>query len=1664
MDEKKNDSDLPVVSNVSEEEVAVVAEPSETEMLPNEEEQLYKLIGSRRAKLGMVTRKKNEILEMMKSGTVDDVLSAFDAFHNVLSEFMELQVNVQMSLPIEERDADHIDWYEPKLLGFKNFIKETEEWLMANRIHAKQPFHQSTQIVQHEVSLESVDRESVSSKRSTTSSARARITAAAERAALLAKASCLEGQYALDLEELQLRARRRRFAVDSELAAATAKLNVLNELEESSSQAKMAPQAQAKLTVLNELEEPFSQSKGAPQAHARTMDRFSPLTMDQTTILGEASLDAYEQQGARPHAPPVSSAQENVAQLPPKEQSIMERGRSEQHADHRHGGGGVEHHPDVSSLSLHTPAAHADQHPGFRRGGPEQQHPDLRLGGPAQHPHPRRGGADQHPGSRRGGADPHPGSRRGGAEEQHSHPRRDVPDQHHYASQVAIGAEARRDLDRGHHEDATETVTLSNILRRQNDITQYLVGQQQLSLLPKRDIPTFQGDALHYRSFIRAFQHNIESRTSSNQDRLYFLEQYTAGQPRDLVRSCMHMDPQRGYLEAKMLLQKHFGHEMKIATAYLEKALTWNVIRAEDGKALHAYGIFLRECYNVMQDIQFLMELETPSNMRAIVAKLPFKLRDKWRSTACALLERKKEKAKFNDLVEFVENQANIALDPIFGDLQDPAGSRPKATGTQRPPKSQLRGSSFATSIIPAAPATDNTQPKPKSTGQAGKQENVPSVFQQPCIFCNGEHTMLLCKKFQIKHNKEKVEFLKRRGICFGCLEKGHMSKSCEKRMTCRTCQQKHPSILHIDRKKFNPTNDAEGEPTVNAAVNVSLDTSRLTGAGGGRDSMLAIVPVQVKMSKGNRTVNTYAFLDPGSSATFCTEALMDKLNAKGNKTDILLTTLGQKRPIQSYKIAGMEVAGLEENAFLGLPDVYTHRNIPVTHKNIPSQEDIQKWPHLNSVHVKRIDAEIDLLIGVNAPKALEPWEIVNSVGNGPYAVKTMFGWVVNGPLNCSSMEEHGQHSLSVNRTSIASVEELLIQQYNQDFTEHDYEKKEMSAEDKQFMKIISDSARLKDEHYYLKLPFQNLDVVLPNNRQIAEQRVHQLLKKFKRNENFHQEYTAFLNDVIDKGYAEPVPKDALMRNDGRVWYLPHHGVYHPRKGKIRVVFDCGAPFHGTSLNKELLQGPDLTNTLLGVLIRFRQGPVALMADIEAMFHQVRVDSEDKDFLRFLWWPNGDTTQPLADFRMTVHLFGAVSSPSCASFALKQTAKDNEEKYSEDVISTVNKNFYVDDCLKSVDSVEEAIRLYKDLKDLCARGGFGLTKWTSNHRSVLASIPVEERAKELKQLDLDREHLPAERALGAQWNIEQDTFTFNQCLKSQPTTRRGILSMVSSIYDPLGFLSPVVLVAKKILQDLCRIKCGWDDCIPDALSMQWQKWQAELHHLSNFQVSRCVIPDGFGKIMSAQLHHFCDASESGYGTVSYIRLEDHKNNTHVAFLIGKARVAPLKHTSIPRLELAAAVLAARMDRLLKTELQITTEDSVFWTDSMSVLRYLANRNQRFQTFVANRISMIQALTSISQWRHVATKLNPADDASRGLKADALLSSKRWISGPDFLTLPEAQWPTSAALGPIPAGDPEVRKDITVCSTEVKLEDNPTCRFIQYFSTWRKLKTASQTKS
>ncbi|XP_048014093.1 uncharacterized protein LOC125246975 [Megalobrama amblycephala] len=452
---------------------------------------------------------------------------------------------------------------------------------------------------------------------------------------------------------------------------------------------------------------------------------------------------------------------------------------------------------------------------------------------------------------------------------------------------------------------------------------------------------------------------------------------------------------------------------------------------------------------------------------------------------------------------------------------------------------------------------------------------------------------------------------------------------------------------------------------------------------------------------------------------------------------------------------------------------------------------------------------------------------------------------------------------------------------------------------------------------------------------------------------------------------------------------------------------------------------------------------VALMADVESMFYQVKVPAADSDLLRFLWWSKGDLSKDLEEFRMVVHLFGASSSPSCSNYALRRCAEDHGDVFNCITAEVIRKHFFVDDCLTSVPTESDVIQLYKELHAMCAKGEFHLTKWMSNSRGVLNVIPEEERVKEVKDLDLNHDVLPMERVLGLQWCAESDTFRFKVVIKDRPLTRRGILSVISAIYDPLPFLSPVVLSAKMILQDLCRERIGWDSVIPIKYVQRWRNWLEDLYGLDKCETKICLKPVEFGEVTLAQLHHF-SASEEGYGVVSYLLLHNSQSIVHLAFLMGKARVAPVKSIIITRIELTAATLASRMDRLWKSDLRMKLQDSVFWLDSTAVLKYIQNESSRFKCFVANRVSEILRASSEAQWRYIGSANNPADFASGGLK------EQMWTFGPPFLTRSQEEWPNNPInLEKSFVQDAEIKQEVVVNTLLVQTEEGG---FVTVYST------------
>ena len=944
---------------------------------------------------------------------------------------------------------------------------------------------------------------------------------------------------------------------------------------------------------------------------------------------------------------------------------------------------------------------------------------------------------------------------------------------------------------------------------------------------------------------------------------------------------------------------------------------------------------------------------------------------------------------------------------------------------------------------------------------------------------------------------KERQAAVLKHGLCRGCLKRGHIWRQCSKKQECTICGRRHPTSLHDDAftprtpqdqdsgrhgtgqrtRQDHQAGQASGQPRAEAT---SLRV--VSGVGDERPGCIhsMILPVYVHhRSRPDNKILVYAVLDPQSDACFVTEAARSALEVEGQDVTLELKTVTGQSVVSSSAVQDLVVESAQGGDAVALPQCFSREVIPADRASIPRRESARRWPHLRSVAdqlpLYHPSAEIGLLIGANCPKAVKPRDAITGSDDDPWAVRSVLGWGIVGPVSdptdasaCLYVDAgKGDRKLChfAFRTSAREVTPLQVSQmFEQDFKETRTEKPQ-SVEDRMFMKRMNEEIHQKpDGHYEMPLPLKHKGVKLPNNRSVAVQRLKGLRSRLVRNDAFRHDYTTFMEAMVVSGHAEKVPNEELKLDSGRTWYLPHHGVYNPKKpGKLRVVFDCSVEFGGQVLNDQLLQGPDMTNNLTGILCRFRMKPVALTCDLQGMFNQVGVNSEDRNFLRFLWWENGDVEQPPQEFRMTTHLFGARSSPACAMFALMKTADDYEENYGAEAAEFLRKNFYIDDGLTSVDTEENAISLINSTRKMCERGGFHMHKVLSNSVKVLETVPPESRCSELQRLDVGTSSLPIQRALGVEWDTKTDVLQFSVDPRDKPPTRRGILSTVSSLFDPLGFVSPFVLRGKQILKELCRDGFGWDDPVPDAIMTRWNEWTSDLEAVSELRIPRCYTSSDFGATKSAELHHFSDASTQGYGQCSYLRLIDEQDRVCCQLVMSKARVTPSKPVTVPRLELTAALISVQVSCFLREELGIECLTEYFWTDSQVVLGYISNEARKFHVFVANRIQQIREATEPGQWRYVESKLNPADLASRGVSAAELRSSELWWHGPAFLSstdpLPEPEVDTA-----LEQTDPELKRESPVAVVLQTAASETTCfasltERLERFSDWHRARRA-----
>ncbi|XP_053667104.1 uncharacterized protein LOC128716206 [Anopheles marshallii] len=458
---------------------------------------------------------------------------------------------------------------------------------------------------------------------------------------------------------------------------------------------------------------------------------------------------------------------------------------------------------------------------------------------------------------------------------------------------------------------------------------------------------------------------------------------------------------------------------------------------------------------------------------------------------------------------------------------------------------------------------------------------------------------------------------------------------------------------------------------------------------------------------------------------------------------------------------------------------------------------------------------------------------------------------------------------------------------------------------------------------------------------------------------------------------------------------------------KPRIVFDAASKIEGVSLNSQLLPGPDALTSLFGILIRFREGKIAVAGDIKEMFHQVKVRPEDQQ-AQCVLWRGCNEEKPPEIYTMQVMTFGATCSPACAQAVKNENARRCKQSHPKAYKAILNQH-YVDDYIDSFSTEIEAKETTKQVITVHDQASFFIRNFISNSECLLSAIPSERRQSGESVVFFEEKHGTYDKILGVHWNIVSDCLGYNikydnvrtDLLSKQNPTKREVLSFVMSIYDPLGLLSYITIQGRILLRSLHRAMTDWDERIPEDLGVKWREWLILVKEANRFEVSRCVIP---AKTQSIELHTFVDASEEAFAACVYLRsFNGQKYTTHL--LAAKARVAPLKNLSIPRLELQAAVLGVRLTHLVKQELRVTIEKTTYWSDSQTVLGWIVNRKRKYHQFVAHRVSEILETSAMDQWRWVPTKENPADRATKITATDDV-----WKHGPSFLLQQETMWP------------------------------------------------------
>jgi hypothetical protein len=669
--------------------------------------------------------------------------------------------------------------------------------------------------------------------------------------------------------------------------------------------------------------------------------------------------------------------------------------------------------------------------------------------------------------------------------------------------------------------------------------------------------------------------------------------------------------------------------------------------------------------------------------------------------------------------------------------------------------------------------------------------------------------------------------------------------------------------------------------------------------------------------------------------------------------------------------------------------------------------------------------------------------------GDGPTVQFSNIGCFVSGPLNQAQ-----QCSTNLNTTAIISN----LDKFNTDVIGNKFPcecahdvldvqpltdctaSKQSEFDTRAFTQAYVDRIQYLNGEYHVPLPWKPEHAELPNNLETSKSRLKQVTARLNRL-NLAEAYTAVMQENIEKGWITEVKDPAAALQEKDCYYLPHFFILKDSETTpLRIVFDasCGQP----SLNSCLYEGPNMINDLPKLLAQFRTGKIGLVADIARAFLSVKLLESERKYVRFLWYKGNDMGKAIVPYHCNTIIFGNVSSPFSLAIVLSQHLAKTDNPVARDLINKL----YVDNLLTSVDTDTEALEYYDRSRSVMSDGSFLLRQWASNSKELTQRAKMENMATK---------SVTSVATLGLNWDTEKDTLKLMEKKfdKTKLATKRRVLSETSSVFDPLGLVSPLIVPARKFTNELWEKRKSWDTPLSEEETKTWHNIRESLGKAPKLIFPRSLSMETTRPVT---LVVFCDGTpKTASACVAYFQ-----QDSTVRLIGSKNKLVVNSGLTTPKAELLAMTIGVKYGHwIMETYADSYPEiNPVYLTDSEVGLHWI-NSTKKLTPFVKNRVELIRSLSENHQWYHVRSADNMADILSRGATFKELEKSN-WLSGPDWLQKDFSDWPVSQ-----PTVDNTALSSVTLAAAveiendwlpAVSQQDIGTLMDIESFGDYRKL--------